>query len=297
MKKLSKLLQYLFLGGCLLQYAACSPSVTQSPFEEIPSIELSVTQDPTSEIPSPSPTTIMRKVSERDGMVLLLVLEGSFVMGGGTEIDERYKHEVFINTYWIDQTEVTIGMYAACVENGECTPPRRNDSLSREHYYDDPSLLSYPVIQVTWFQAKAYCEWVNRRLPTEAEWEKAARGVDERSFPWGEDQDCSFANYWGENEKCVGGLVAVASYPDGQSPYGAYEMAGNAYEWVADWYDSGYYTRSKGENPLGPETGKTRVVRGGSFLHLPRMMYTYSRNNFDPSIADVFTGFRCAQTP
>jgi len=256
-----------------------------------------ITQTSATEIPLPSPTFALFHLSQQDGMHMTLIPKGNFMMGGGADVDGQYKHEVYLDAFWMDQTEVTVSMYAACVEAGFCTPPIRNNSFSREHYYDDPLFTNYPVIQVDWFQADAYCQWAGRRLPTEAEWEKAARGSGEYRFPWGDVQDCKYANYWRADEPCAGDPVAVMSYPGGMSPFGIYEMAGNAYEWVADWYDRDYYTISPGENPQGPETGTSRVLRGGSFLHLPQMMYTFSRNNLEPSIADVYTGFRCAQSP
>lgn len=266
-------------------------------FYKIFSTQPPTTQPPITQISSPTPTFFVRGISPKDGMQMILIPKGTFTMGGGTENDERFKHDVFIDAFWIDQTEVTIDMYTKCVESGVCTPPQGNNFISREHYFNDPSFSDYPVIQIDWFQADIYCKWAGRRLPTEAEWEKAARGFGENIFPWGEVQDCRFANYWGEDGKCVGDVVAVGSYPEGISPFSVFDMAGNAYEWVADWYDSEYYMLSPVENPQGPETGTTRVLRGGSFLHLPQMMYTFSRKDLDPSYADVFTGFRCSQSP
>ncbi|MFQ5616237.1 MAG: formylglycine-generating enzyme family protein, partial [Anaerolineales bacterium] len=153
---------------------------------------------------------------------------------------EKPQREVHVDAFWIDQTEVTNGMYAYCVFEGNCEEISIGVSLTHADYYSNLSFGEYPVVNVTWEQAQTYCQWGGRRLPTEAEWEKAARGVDGRVYPWGDQPPmcnlASFGNYAAGEATCVQDITQAGTYPEGASPYGALDMAGNVWEWVADWY-------------------------------------------------------------
>ena len=234
-----------------------------------------------------------KKISSQDGMTLLYIPEGSFQMGSkdGSIDDEKPAHTVYLDAFWIDQTDVTNAMYARCVSAGTCKPPKLSTSITRKSYYDNAQYADYPVIYIDWTQADAYCKWAGRSLPSEAQWEKAARGADGRTYPWGEGIDKTKANY-GEN---VGDTTKVNSYLDGASPYGALDMAGNVGQWLADWYDSTYYQNSPQNNPTGPTSGSSRVVRGGSWFTSVDSARSARRDGEDPSYSDNYlVGFRCS---
>ncbi len=228
-------------------------------------------------------------VNTTDGARMVFVPAGEFMMGSDKS-NEKPEHLVYIDAFWIYQTQVTNTFYRKCIEAGSC-----EGSLSR--YVEN----DYPAVNINWFQANAYCEWAGGRLPTEAEWEKAARGDDGRIYPWGnEEPTCDLANYLG----CVGGrqkdgtmidgTMPVGSYPEGASPYGALDMAGNVWEWVADRYDQDYYSQSPYPNPKGPETGQYRVLRGGAWGFAIDFLPTTYRYRSNPSSPD-YGGFRCVQ--
>jgi len=228
---------------------------------------------------------------------MVLVPAGVFSMGGtGGGDDSQPAHKVSLPEFYIDQYEVTNAQYRACVEAGACQPPANPASYTHEKYFDNPEFANFPVVQVSWDQAFTFCAWRDARLPTEAEWEKAARGTDERTFPWGEGLDCSLANWATSSGTCKGDTVAVGSYPTGASPYGAMDMAGNVWEWVADWYAADYYQNSPKDNPRGPEAGQLKVLRGGSWVSNEPNLRTAFRNNLEPASASSNIGFRCAVT-
>jgi serine/threonine-protein kinase len=247
------------------------------------------------------------QISPIDNMVQVYVPAGSFQMGSDAgDSNEKPVHPVTLDAFWIDRTEVANAMYALCVEAGKCPPPFSPKSDTRNSYYGDAQYDNYPVIYVTWDNANAYCDWAGRRLPTEAEWEKAARGTDERTYPWGNEQPAgNLLNFADSNtnfdwsDRTVDDGYAdtspVGNYPDGASPYGALDMAGNVWEWVNDWYDEAYYGSSPSENPQGPASGQYRVLRGGSWGSSDSVRAA-NRSWYEPGF-DYDVGFRCARSP
>ena len=230
-----------------------------------------------------------------DNMTMMYVPAGKFTMGSDYgDSDEQPVHAVTLDAFWIDRTEVTNEMYARCVAEGACRPPSDTSSYYLSSYYGNSQYENYPVIFVDWNQAAAYCEWAGAELPSEAQWEKAARGTDGRTYPWGNSTaDSSLANY----NRNVFDTTEVGKYPEGASPYGALDMAGNVWEWVDDRYDAGYYNRSPGTNPTGPTSGDYRVLRGGSWIISEDSIRSANRNRDDPDYTYISIGFRCLRSP
>lgn len=287
--------------------AACSPSEAAIP-------EISTTQPaPTREIPTTTftpPATFTpvftstpvatatpvlgidsTQTRPADGMTMLYVPAGEFSMGGDILVNEQPIHPVYLDAFWIDQTQVTNGMYTKCVAAGACQQPIVL-SNTRSSYFNHTNFADFPVIYVDWNDAMAYCSWAGARLPSEAEWEKAAKGTDGRTYPWGENIDSTLANYM----QNVGDTTKVGSYPAGASPYGALDMAGNVYNWVYDWYDSSYYSQSPRTNPTGPTSGTERVVRGGSWSIHEFYLRSAYRARQNPDSTNFGVGFRCARS-
>jgi len=232
---------------------------------------------------------------------MVAVPEGSFQMGCDPthndgvvcDADELPLHTVFLSAYQIDKYEVTNGQYAECVSVGACVAPSSASSRTQTSYFGNPTFANYPVIFVSWYDAANYCAWVGKRLPTEAEWEKAARGTTVRAFPWGDTTpSCSLTNY---NYSCSEDTTAVGSFTAGVSPYGALDMAGNVWEWVSDWYKSDYYSSSPATDPTGPSTGTLKVRRGGAGSYVHDYLLTTDRGKPDPDLENEIGGFRCAK--
>ena len=217
---------------------------------------------------------------------------GPFLMGSDRgSMDEQPIHPVDLDAFYIDAFEVTNEHYNACVEAGVCQAVRSKSSATRTNYYDNRRYRNFPVIHVDWNLAQAYCEWREARLPTEAEWEKAARGGTNVFYPWGNVQDCNLANYGG----CLGDTSSATIYALGASRYGVYNMAGNVSEWVSDWYLDDYYLSSSREDPQGPDTGTEKVLRGGSWKDNYADIRSVNREAERPTYFSNTIGFRCAR--
>jgi formylglycine-generating enzyme required for sulfatase activity len=255
-------------------------------------------------------------VSQKDSMTLVYVPEGEFLMGalpadGEAEANEKPQRLVSLDAYWIDQTEVTNAMFARFVEEtGHQTDAERDnwayvyldetwtqmDGATWRHPNAPDSNLdgleSYPVVQMSWHDANAYCKWAERRLPTEAEWEKAVRGslTEEasRKYAWG--------NELPTNASQLDGIHKVASYANGISPYQAFDMSSNAWEWTADWHNEQYHQNTASHNPKGTG-GEEHTYRGGGFDNETSLIRATIRQRANPIFRVNLLGFRCAQSP
>lgn len=259
-------------------------------------VEPSVTITPRSTSTSantPISTPLPTEITDAKGVPMVLVPAGEFLMGSDDfNTSEKPAHRVYLADFFIDKYETTNAEYTACVEAGVCDLPKELGSYDRKSYYGNPAFDNYPVIHVDWDMSKTYCEWRGAQLPTEAQWEKAARGTDGRTYPWGEGINQYLANY-GRNLRDT---TAVGTYENGRSIFGAYDMTGNVHEWVADWYSETYYQNSPASNPLGPDSGVYRVVRGGSWAAPVEYLRISLRGWQIPDDTDMFgIGFRCAK--
>ncbi|MCA9957422.1 MAG: SUMF1/EgtB/PvdO family nonheme iron enzyme, partial [Anaerolineales bacterium] len=261
---------------------------------------------PPTESPTPTPAPFISRTDAR----MIFMPAGPFRMGNddAEDADEKPSHVIFLDAYFIDETEVTNAQYAQCVTAGVCDPPDRSSATYYSAYYGDSRFDNYPVIFVNWYDADAFCRWRDARLPSEAEWEKAdgfdpVQGIKLR-YPWGDafngqrlnycDTNCSLGQRDTAYDDGYQDTAPVGSYPDGRSPIGLYDMSGNVMEWVADWYDFRYYENATETNPLGPLEGEFKVIRGGSWLSTADEINVTVRTSFDPTVSRANLGFRCA---
>ncbi len=298
----------------MLGLAACTtPSNTPAPTN---TAAPSRTPRPTStNLPTPTLGVGSSYINPVDGARLLYIPAGEFEMGSNDGYsDERPVHMMYLDAYWMYETEVTNTQFAHFVAaTGHRTDAEQvgsSDVFSGNQwnivtgaYWERPAgpsstlngLEDHPVIHVSWNDAVAYCVWAGVRLPTEAEWEKAARGTDGRTYPWGNTWNSRNANS-GEAGDGYEQTAPVGSFPGGASPYGLQDMAGNVWEWVSDWYSSGYNSNSPASNPQGPNNGEYRVLRGGSWLDIEDLLRSAYRYSYSPAFSFNYFGFRCASS-
>jgi formylglycine-generating enzyme required for sulfatase activity len=253
--------------------------------------------------------TVGSPMQPMDGMVYIPA--GNFPMGSDNGFGNgRPVHTVYLDAFYIDKYEVTNAQFAQFLTDGN--DPYYYDLMKitkdGDAYTAQPGYENHPAVWVDWFTAKAYCEWAGKRLPTEAEWEKAARGTDGRTYPWGEEIDGRMANYHlsgdpydvrapSDETTPVGYYNGINSGTvDSPSPYGVYDMAGNAWEWVGDWYSETYYSHSPSSNPQGPSSGAGRVLKGGAWNFYPYYVQSALRYYFYPYSKFFLIGFRCARS-
>jgi len=232
---------------------------------------------------------------------MILVPAGSFLMGSDPRKDraagpqEQPQHQVYLDVFKIDRFEVSNVEYLRFVLGTGADWPK----FWRENPFPEKAAL-HPVINVSWYDADAFCRWAGKRLPTEAEWEKAARGVDGRIFPWGNEPagwiKSNIAHPGSKRGFKYPPLANINRYDKGASPYGVYQMAGNVSEWVSDWFDPEYYRQGQDKNPLGPKNGVLKVFRGGSWNEDPEVARSAGRNGGLPDRESYLTGFRCAKS-
>ena len=285
----SILLGWLLGGGAAEAFPTKTPTLTNTP------TKTATPRSTTTPKATATPALGIGSTWERpaDGMRMLYIPAGDFEMGSEDgDGDEEPIHTVYLDAYWMDETEVTNAMYAKCVSAGECDQPGGS-------YYGDSSYTNHPVVHVDWNDAQNYCRWTGGQLPTEAEWEKAARGgLEGKKYPWSnEEPSCQkSAENGAQFSDCSGETISVGSFS--ANGYGLFDLSGNVWEWVSDWYDSGYYASSPSNNPSGPSSGNSRVLRGGSWLNNEYYLRSANRYRYYPTYTSSGNlGFRCSRSP
>jgi formylglycine-generating enzyme len=235
---------------------------------------------------------------EKDPVEMVDIPAGPFIRGnapGEGRPDEQPRRKIYLNAFAIDKYEVSNAQYRQFLDETLHKPPL--NVFAERPFNKEEGIAELPVVQVTWHDAVDYCFWAGKRLPTEAEWEKAARGADGRLFPWGNEspteQKANYEKDW-EGKKT---FVEVTALPDGQSPTGLFNMSGNVREWVQDWYDPEYYSIAPEKNPKGPENGILKVLRGGSWSSFDADLTVTSRGKGGFALKTHGIGFRCARDP
>jgi formylglycine-generating enzyme required for sulfatase activity len=246
--------------------------------------------------PVPPPAAVpANEITGKDGAPMVLIPAGEFLMGspeGEGGEDEHPQHRVYLDAFYMDRYEVTTARYATFLKGTSRKAPDEWEQVELSQHGNRP------VVGIDWRDAEAYCRWAGKRLPTEAEWEKASRGPDGRPYPWGKDAPGSLnANFGLTSSMSVYSdrLEPVGSFESGKSPYGVHDMAGNVWEWVADWYDERFYAQSPPRNPKGPASGKAKVLRGGSWIDGPVTLRSADRFLFHPNGRFIWVGVRCAR--
>jgi serine/threonine-protein kinase len=313
------------------QLATISSPTTIPPTQPLPTKTLPPTNILNLDIPPACISTGQAWASPVDNMLMVCVPSGDFLMGSADNDpqaagDEKPQHQVYLDAFWIDQTEVTNAMFERFVSATGFQTEAENRGTGlvldfklgiwkaaqganwrhpRGPTSDISGLGDHPVVQMSWNDAMAYCQWAGRRLPTEAEWEKAARGSDARIYPWGNQgvagnllnfADVKLKMDWADKNVDDGFQFTspVGNYPAGASPYGVKDIAGNAWEWVLDWYGEDYYQNSPLENPKGPSSGYFRIWRGGSWVNTIINVRATNRSKSYPNNREDYIGFRCA---
>jgi formylglycine-generating enzyme required for sulfatase activity len=279
--------------------AACAPASTSTPTSVPTPSALPPTSVPTATSipPTSAPTlapvalagpSVGTTMTWMDGSLLVYIPSGEFIMGLG--YGDAPTKTVTLDAYWMQQTEVANKMYAQCVASGNCSAPVQELGAPP---YTSTAFGDYPIVGVTWDAANTYCQWIGGQLPSEAQWEKAARGQNGNKYPWGNNSPkCDLANF----KTCAGHTDAVNAHPDGKSSYGLLDMAGNVFEWVNDYYDPNYYASAPASNPTGPASGSQRITRGSSFETDATLMFSAIRHPAAHDHHNYDLGFRCVVT-
>jgi serine/threonine-protein kinase len=318
-----------FLVLFALLVASCAseaPEPTPSPTIEArdptatQTVASTPTLTPTQGPPTPTPTPELgigsTRISEADQMVQVYVPAGEFTMGaddseakrslaGGVAYPENPVHTVYLDAYWIDKYEVSNAQFAECVNAGVCIRPFVPYIQNVPDYYYDPTYANYPVVWISWATARTYCDWVGRRLPTEAEWEKAARGTDARLYPWGNDpitgdrvnfcdRNCPRPHAVWNIDDGYAQTAPVDAFPAGASPYGALNMSGNVWEWNSTLIS--FYPYDANDGREDPDAAGNRVWRGGPWSNGGWWMRSSIRYHSVPHYVNDFLGFRCASS-
>ncbi len=245
---------------------------------------------------SPDAFSINSKLMEKNPVEMVTIPAGSLIRGsapGEGRLDEQPRRKIYLNSFAIDKYEVSNARYTEFLKETLHKPPF--NVYGDGPFLDEKGIGNLPVVQVTWHDAVDYCFWAGKRLPTEAEWEKAARGSDKRLYPWGDQTPSSDKAIFDKEWSGKNTMREVDSMPEGKSHFGIHHLAGNVREWTQDWYDMDYYAQAPDKNPKGPDTGILKVIRGGSWRSFDTDLQVTSRGKGGFALKTHGIGFRCAQ--